>query len=92
MNAAEHIHRRGAEDAEVPQREITEKIIAAAIDVHRQLGPGLLESVYQQAMQIELRLRAIPFQAQVIVGLRYKGYELAAPLKLDLLVEQRVVV
>ncbi len=86
------IHRRGAESTEAPQREVTEKIIGAAIEVHRILGPGLLESVYQQSMQVELALRGVVFAAQSQVPLIYKGRSLAAPLKLDLLVEGVVVV
>jgi GxxExxY protein len=86
------IHRRGAENAEGPQREVTEKIIGAAIEVHRLMGPGLLESVYQQSLQIELTLRGIQFEAQAPVALVYKGHVMAAPLKLDLLVEGVVIV
>jgi hypothetical protein len=66
------IHRRGAEDAEFPQREVTERVIAAALEVHTGLGPGLLESVYHHAMARELELRGIEFESQVAVPLRYK--------------------
>ncbi len=86
------IQRRGAENAEAPQREVTEKIIGAAIEVHRLMGPGLLESVDQQSMQVELALRGIEFEAQKAVPLIYKGQAMATPLRLDLLVEQAVVV
>ena len=91
MNAG-FIHRRGAEYAEAPQREVTEKVIGAAIEVHQLMGPGLLESVYQQALQIELALRGIRFEAQAPVSLIYKGRAMAAPLKLDLLVDGVVIV
>jgi GxxExxY protein len=90
--AAEDIHRRDAEDAEFPQRELTEKIIGAAIEVHRSLGPGLLESVYQRALQHELALRDVEFRAQISVALRYKGASLEPPLRLDLLVAGKVIV
>ena len=86
------IHRRGAENAEAPQREVTEKIIGAAIEVHRWMGPGLLESVYQQSMQVELALRGIEFESQKAVPLVYKGEVMATSLRLDLLVEQSVIV
>ena len=86
------IHCRGAEYAEAPQREVTEKVIGAAIEVHQLMGPGLLESVYQQALQIELALRGIRFEAQAPVSLIYKGRAMAAPLKLDLLVDGVVIV
>ena len=91
MNAGV-IQRRGAENAEAPQREVTEKVIGAAIEVHQLMGPGLLESVYQQALQIELALRGIRFEAQAPVSLIYKGRAMAAPLKLDLLVNGVVIV
>ena len=81
MNAGV-IHRRGAENAEVPQRDVTEKIIGAAIEVHQLLDPGLLE----------LALRRLKFEAQAPVALIYNGHSLAAPLKLDLLVEGVVIV
>ncbi|MBI4570214.1 MAG: GxxExxY protein [Planctomycetes bacterium] len=53
--------------------EETGKIIAAAIEVHKDLGPGFLESVYENALAIELRAREIPFQQQMTVPVRYKG-------------------
>jgi len=90
--AVEVIHRRGAEDAEFPQRGLTEKIIGAAIEVHRWLGPGLLESVYQRALQHELALRAIPFVAQLPVPVLYKDVAIEPALRLDLVVAGRVVV
>ena len=88
----EYLHRRGAEDAEFPQRELTEKIIAAAIEVHKVLGPGLLESVYQQALPVELRSRGLSVASQLEVPLQYKGIALTTTLRLDLLVEGAVIV
>jgi GxxExxY protein len=88
----EGIHRRGAEGAEAPQRELTEKIIAAAIEVHRELGPGLLESVYQEALCAELELRRLRFECQRLVSLTYKGKTLMNALRLDLVVEDAVIV
>jgi GxxExxY protein len=70
---------------------LTEAILAAAIEVHRELGAGLLESVYQEALCHEFSLRDIPFSRQVPVVLRYKGKELAGQ-RLDLLVDAQVVV
>jgi GxxExxY protein len=60
-------------------------VIGAALEVHKQLGPGLLESVYEEAMCVELRLRGIPFANQVIVSVNYKGYAVGEN-RLDLLV------
>lgn len=91
MNA-NSLHRRGAEDAEFPQRELTEAIIGAAIEVHRVLGPGLLECVYQRALQHELGLRELPVLAQAAVPIAYKGANLDSDLRLDLLVGKLVIV
>jgi GxxExxY protein len=91
MNA-NSLHRRGAEDAEFPQRELTEKILGAAFEVHTLLGSGLLESVYQRALAHELALRGIAFVQQAQLPVLYKGIALEAPLRLDLLVEQQVIV
>ena len=55
---------------------LTGKIIGAAIDVHRQLGPGLLESVYEECLCIELDNRGLKFDRQKAIGLRYKNREL----------------
>ena len=88
----EGIHRRGAEDAEGPQRELTEKIIGAAIEVHRHMGPGLLESVYQEALKAELELRGLTVETQKLVPLVYKGKQLANALRLDMVVDGAVIV
>lgn len=70
---------------------LTEKIIGAAIEVHRTLGPGLLESIYEEALCIELDLRGVPFQRQVEVDVHYKGHVIKGQ-RLDLLVSGQVVV
>ena len=71
--------------------ELTEAVIGAAIEVHRELGAGFLESTYQKAMAIELRLRELNFQLEVPVELFYKG-ESIGDGKIDILVEGRLVV
>ena len=71
---------------------VTEAIIGAAIEVHRALGPGLLESVYEAAMSHELGLRSIPHRSQVPLPVRYKGADLGTDLRLDLVVGDSVVV
>ncbi len=71
---------------------LTEGIIGAAIEVHRQLGPGLLESVYEDCMCEELRLRDIPFKAQVELPVIYKGRNTGGIYRLDLIVADEVVV
>jgi GxxExxY protein len=71
--------------------EITERVIACAIEVHRHLGPGLLESVYESAMCLELKSAGLPFQRQLGVPVTYKG-ELIAEHRPDLVVSDLVVV
>jgi GxxExxY protein len=67
-------------------------VISAAIEVHRVLGPGLLESVYEACMCRELAARDIPFRRQVSLPVEYKGARLEAGLRLDLLVAERLIV
>jgi GxxExxY protein len=71
---------------------LAESVFGAAVEVHRLLGPELLEAVYQAAMLQELRLRSIPVPPQVQVPVSYKGVELAANLRLDLLIADQVIV
>lgn len=70
----------------------TEQIIGAAIEVHRALGPGLLESAYEECLSHELSLRAIPFRRQVSLPLMYKGVKLECGYRVDLVVANAVVV
>lgn len=70
---------------------LTEKVIGAAIEVHRILGPGLLESIYQKAMCHELSLRGLTCIPQQRVPVIYKGAELGEDLKMDVLVENQLV-
>jgi GxxExxY protein len=72
--------------------ELTGEIISAGISVHRVLGPGLLESAYQECLYQELRLRAIPFQYEVPIPLEYKGIRLECGYRPDIIVANRVVV
>ena len=71
---------------------LTEKIIGAAIEVHRELGPGLLESAYEAALAHELWLRQIQFERQKEMPVRYKGFLIEVGYRLDLLVENQVIV
>jgi GxxExxY protein len=74
------------------ENEISKRIIGAAIEVHRILGPGLLESVYEDALCHELQLRGIRFLRQQNVPIPYKEIKLGTDLRLDLLVEDKVIV
>ncbi len=79
-------------DLNMHENEISGKIIGAAIEVHRVLGPGLLESVYEEALCHELHLRGMQFKRQQNVPIQYKGIRLGTNLRLDMLVEDRVIV
>jgi GxxExxY protein len=75
------------------ENEVSRFIVDSAIEVHRVLGgPGLLEGVYEEALVCELGLRGLGLKRQVCVPLLYKGNSLATPLRLDLLVEEKVIV
>jgi GxxExxY protein len=76
----------------VTENETTSAIIGASIEVHRELGPGLLESVYEEALVLELGSRGLSVQRQLDVPLRYKGRVLANRLRLDLVVDGLVIV
>lgn len=72
--------------------QLTEAIIGAAIEVHRTLGPGLLESAYEACLCHELELRSIPFQRQAALPVAYKGLFLDCGYRLDLVVDEAVVI
>jgi GxxExxY protein len=71
--------------------DVTEKIIGAAIEVHRVLGPGLLESIYEEALCHEFELRDIEYKRQVAVDVEYKG-KLITGQRMDLIVDNCVVI
>jgi GxxExxY protein len=71
--------------------DLTEQILGAAIEVHKSLGPGLMESVYEECLCHELNLRGLRFERQVIVPVAYKGVKLDCGYKLDLLIESTVI-
>jgi GxxExxY protein len=70
---------------------LTSEVIGAAIEVHRDLGPGFLESVYENALCIELQRRGVPYERQIEVPVLYRGEEVGLH-RLDLLVSERIVV
>ena len=85
---------RNASDLPEPDHQLdgyATAVVAAAIEVHRVLGPGFLESAYERALCVELGLRGIPFRRQVPVVVRYKGHDVGESC-LDLLVADRLVV
>ena len=70
---------------------LTEKIIGCAIEVHRALGPGLLESAYEQCLARELSLNDVPFRLQVPIPVEYKGVHLDCGYRIDVLVDEQVI-
>jgi GxxExxY protein len=72
--------------------QLTRKVIGAAIEVHRTLGPGLIESVYEECLCRELTLQGIRFQRQPLLPVEYKGVRVDSSYRLDLLIEDCVVV
>ena len=71
--------------------QLAHSVIGAAIEVHRHLGPGFLEQIYEEAMALELKLRGIPFERQATIPVYYKGL-LLTESRLDLLVAGELVV
>jgi GxxExxY protein len=71
---------------------LTERVIGLAIDVHRQLGPGLLESAYEECLCFELRQNAIAYARQVSLPVVYKDVRLECGYRIDVLVESEVVI
>ena len=72
--------------------QLSNKVIGCAIEVHRELGPGLLESTYEQCMAAELSRSRIPFQVQVDLPVAYKGLRLDCGYRIDLLIDQQLIV
>ena len=72
--------------------ELSYRIIGCAIEVHKHLGPGLLESVYEKCFKKELSIQSLEFKSQILIPLDYKGMSLEAELRLDVLVEDLILV
>ena len=70
---------------------LTKRIIASAIEVHRHLGPGLLESAYEECLCYELSLKEIPFERQKPLPLEYKGIHLDCGYRMDIVADNKVV-
>ena len=79
-------------DPNHPTTKITEAVIGAAIEVHRELGPGLLESAYQACLEYELGQRHVKFSRQVPLPVTYRNVRVHCGYRLDFLVEDRVIV
>ena len=79
------------EDREAPMNRLASAVIGAAIEVHRLLGPGHIESAYENALAIEFRLRGIPFGRQVVVDVFYKGENVGRD-RLDFVIDRQLIV
>ena len=74
------------------ESQLTEQIIGGAIEVHKYWGPGLYEEIYEKSLSRELRLRNVPFQCQLKLPLIYKGEVIGEDLRLDMIVDSKVVI
>ena len=74
------------------KNDLTHVVIGMAIDVHRELGPGLLESAYEECLAYELRQSSLKFARQDPVPIKYKGLELDCGYRLDLLIEDKLII
>ncbi|PYK30346.1 MAG: GxxExxY protein [Verrucomicrobia bacterium] len=72
--------------------QLSERVIGLAIEVHRSLGPGLLESIYEECLCLEIKRTHLNFRRQVVLPVSYKGVRLNCGYRLDLVVENRIVV
>jgi GxxExxY protein len=89
------LHHEGTKDTKVTKAfsvATSHEVIGAAIEVHRLMGPGLLETVYEVALCKELRVRGIGVERQISVPINYNGEVLDCHMKLDLLVEKTIIV
>ena len=76
----------------VKYEKLTQEVIGCAIEVHRVLGPGLLEATYEQCLARELSLHDIPFKLQVPIPIEYKGVKLDCGYRIDILVRDKLIV
>jgi GxxExxY protein len=87
-----NLHHKGTKDTKDWVGDGTFDIVGAAIEVHRQLGPGLLESAYETCLSRELLLRGIPLQRQVPLPVVYRGVRLNCGYRLDIVVNRSIIV
>ncbi len=85
-------HHGATEDTELIHGELTERIIGAAITVHREIGPGLSESAYQRCFHLELEEQHVPFEREVQIPLIYKGIIIPDVYRIDFLIDRKVIV
>jgi GxxExxY protein len=83
---------KGMKDVKVKFTELAHTVIGSSIEVHKELGPGLLESTYQRCLAHELKLRGIHFQKEHVLPVTYKELQLDCGYRIDLLVENEIIV
>jgi GxxExxY protein len=76
----------------VDENELSHEIIGAAIEVHKELGPGIFESTYEECLAFELQMRGIPFERQIVLPVIYKGNRFPNGYRVDLWVDNLVIV
>jgi GxxExxY protein len=86
------LHHKGTKDTKGSADRLSYDIVGAAIEVHRQVAPGLLESAYEASLCRELFLRGIDFERQIELPLHYRGMAVQCGYRLDLIIERLVVV
>lgn len=74
------------------ENELSFQVIGAIIEVHRHLGPGLPEGVYEDALELEFQLRGIPYKRQKWMSVLYKGHELESKFRLDFLIGGKLII
>lgn len=74
------------------EKDLTEKIIRAAIEVHKTLGPGLLESTFEKCLSKEFEIILLAFRSQVELPINYKGIKIDAGYRIDMIVEDKVII
>ena len=72
--------------------KITEKVIGCAIEVHRHLGPGLLESTYQECLKYELKLNNVKFESEVPIPIKYKDLKIGFAFRADFIIEDQIII
>ena len=87
-----HEEHEGSSKQKLKFDELSNKVLGCAIEVHRELGPGLLESTYEQCLAYELNRAKIPFQLQLELPVEYKQIKLNCGYRIDLLVDARLIV
>ena len=92
MSHEEHEGSKAHEGISIELERLSRTVVDAALKVHRALGPGLLESVYEHCLAHELEMRGVAVRRQVILPVTYEGLTLEAGYRLDLLVEDKIIV